>query len=127
MHSSSSIRIQKIQAHYRNGIKGDRHSGTRLLDIRERGLLKHGLPKGVEIANFRQFSPTSTEELADIQAKLHLPSNRRFFYQYDRYLDETSCYLLESHIGQLVRPPQKKVSHATNLPLDPLPHCLDVG
>ena len=57
----------KIQVFANRGVKGEVHYGsTRLADVRERELKSFGLPKGIEIANFRQFSTTSVEELKTI-------------------------------------------------------------
>lgn len=63
-------KIQLIQGH---GVKGDLHSGSRLLDVREHELLSLGFMKGMEIAPFRQVSIVSTEELKLIQEELGLP------------------------------------------------------
>ncbi len=71
--TSKSTPIPKIQAVIRHGIKGDRHAGARLLDVRERDLLAFGLPKGIEIANHREVSIVSTEELQEIATALDLP------------------------------------------------------
>lgn len=65
--SGVSKEVKKIQVFSNRGVKGDVHYGkTRLLDVRERQLKEFGLPKGIEIANFRQFSATSDEELKAI-------------------------------------------------------------
>lgn len=71
---SVSKDVEKIQAICRHGIKGDRHAGARLADVREKELLAFGLPKGMEIANHREFSVVSTEELAEIAAAMKLSS-----------------------------------------------------
>lgn len=66
--------VPKIQVTHRDGVKDDYHSGTRLIDVRERELLQHKLMKGGEIANHRHFSAVSVEELAEIQAALSIPA-----------------------------------------------------
>lgn len=69
--SGISEQVQKIQVFAGRGVKGDVHYGsTRLLDVREAQLLKHGLPKGIEIYNARQFSAISQEELDQIAQKM---------------------------------------------------------
>lgn len=68
-----STLIPKIQTVIRHGIKGDRHAGARLLDVRERALLEFGLPKGIAIANHREVSLVSREELDEIATALNLP------------------------------------------------------
>ncbi len=68
--TTSVPKIQLIRGH---GIRGDRHAGTRLVDIREREILSFGLPKGIEVANHREFSATSVEELAEIAHAMSLP------------------------------------------------------
>lgn len=65
--------VPKIQLVRGYGIKGDRHAGTRLLDVREKELRAFGLPVGIEIANYREFSAVSLEELEDIEKSLDLP------------------------------------------------------
>lgn len=68
-----SASMRKISAVRGHGIKGDRHAGARLADVREKALLSFGLSKGMEIANHREFSAISVEELAEIGALLQLP------------------------------------------------------
>lgn len=63
---------EKIQVIKNHGIKGDYHSGTRLADVREETLLSFGLPKGIEIANHREFSAISEEELEEIREAMKL-------------------------------------------------------
>jgi len=69
-----TTRAEKIRVFCGYGVKGDSHEGTRLADVREREWLGFGLPKGVEIANHRQFSAVSNEELFEIKSGLGLPS-----------------------------------------------------
>ncbi len=66
--------VNKIQVFANRGIKGEIHYGlTRLMDVREKELKSFGLPKGIEIANFRQFSATSAEELEEIAELMRIP------------------------------------------------------
>lgn len=58
-----STRAEKIQLIPRHGVKGDHHAGARLADVREKELLAFGLPKGIEIANHREATVVSVEEL----------------------------------------------------------------
>lgn len=67
--TTETQRIQVIKGH---GVKGDRHACVRLADVREREYLSFGLLKGGEIANFREISITSREELAEIAGALSL-------------------------------------------------------
>jgi len=67
-----SMAKKKICAVRGHGIANDAHAGTRLLDVRERVLLRHGLLKGMEIANHREFSAVSAEDLIEIGASLGL-------------------------------------------------------
>jgi hypothetical protein len=69
-----STGVKKIVVVRGHGVKGDSHAGARLADVRERELLAFGLPKGVEIANHREFSAVSAEELAEIGAAMGLPT-----------------------------------------------------
>jgi hypothetical protein len=66
--------MKKITVVRGHGIKGDSHAGARLADVREKELLAFGLPKGVEIANHREFSAVSVEELVEIGAAMGLPT-----------------------------------------------------
>jgi len=68
-----STQVKKIQAIRGYGIRSDVHAGTRLQDVRERELRKFGFSKGTEIANYREFSAVSLEELAEIATMLHIP------------------------------------------------------
>jgi hypothetical protein len=65
---------QKIQVVRGHGVRGDGHAGPRLVDARERELLDFGVSKGSEIANHREFSAVSDEELSEIAAGMDLPS-----------------------------------------------------
>ncbi len=68
-----SVRCAKVALLRGHGVQGDRHAGPRLADVREDDLLAFGLPKGMEIANHRQVSLVSTEELSDIAQAMGLP------------------------------------------------------
>lgn len=65
--------VPKIQAIRGYGIRGDRHAGTRLADVREKELLSFGFSKGIEVANYREFSAVSSEELTEIALLMNLP------------------------------------------------------
>ncbi len=68
-----TIPAPKIQVIRGYGIRGDRHAGTRLADVREKEFLSFGFSKGIEIANHREFSAVSVEELAEIAKAMSLP------------------------------------------------------
>lgn len=63
---------EKVSVILNHGFKGDSHAGARLADVREKALLEFGLPKGLEISNFREFSAVSTEELGQIAHNMGL-------------------------------------------------------
>ncbi len=65
--------VKKIQVIRGSGVRGDRHTGVRLADVREKVFLSFGFSKGVEIANFREFSAVSVEELSQIAQAMNLP------------------------------------------------------
>jgi hypothetical protein len=71
--SQVSTPVKKIQVIRNHGVRGDNHAGTRLADVREKELLEFGLPKGIEIANHREFSLVSIEELSSIASAMELP------------------------------------------------------
>ncbi len=68
-----TMSVPKIQVIREHGIRGDRHAGVRLADVREGAFLSFGLPKGIEVANYRQFSAVSVEELAKVTQAMSLP------------------------------------------------------
>ncbi len=70
-HISTSVR--HIDVLIREGIRGDSHAGRRLADAREKELLGLGLPKRIEIANFREFSAVSIEEMEQIAKAMDIP------------------------------------------------------
>jgi len=74
----TTMPVSKIQMIRGDGIRGDRHSGVRLLDVRERELLSFGFRKGTEIANYREFSAVSVEELGEIAQAMKLPEKIPF-------------------------------------------------
>lgn len=64
--SSMSMEVSSIQCFIGHGIKGDKHAEHRASDAREDVIKAFGLPKDIEVANVRQFSAISVEELAKI-------------------------------------------------------------
>jgi hypothetical protein len=71
-----SVPCEKVTAIRGFGFKGDRHAGTRISDVRE--WEQCGIPKGHEVANVREFSAISVEELTEIQEALALPDRIPF-------------------------------------------------
>ena len=69
---------KKISVVRGTGVRGDSHAGARLVDAREHALLDFGFAKGAEIANVREFSMVSVEELAEIAANMGLPNTVPF-------------------------------------------------
>jgi hypothetical protein len=69
-----STEVKKIQAVRGFGIRGDTHAGTRLADVRELEFRNFGFLKGTEIANLREFSAASVEELAEVAKVMMLPT-----------------------------------------------------
>jgi hypothetical protein len=67
-----STPVDKIQLIRGHGVRGDNHAGVRLADVREKAFLSFGFSKGAEIANYREFSAVSTEELAQIAKAMNL-------------------------------------------------------
>ncbi len=67
-----STSVPKIQLIRGRGVRGDNHAGVRLADVREREFLSFGFSKGVEIANHREFSAVSVEELAEVAQAMNL-------------------------------------------------------
>lgn len=68
--SSVSVAVSELRCFVGAGLEGDRHSGRRMVDAREDVARHIGLLKGVEIANLRQFSAVSAEELHDISKQM---------------------------------------------------------
>jgi hypothetical protein len=68
-----SYPIEKIQVIRHHGVRGDTHAGPRLCDVREASIRAHGIPKGTEIANTREFSAVSSEELEAIASAMGVP------------------------------------------------------
>ncbi|MDP2651170.1 MAG: hypothetical protein Q8O98_01115, partial [bacterium] len=68
------IEMPKIYAVVGHGIKGDKHAGVREMDARERELRLFGFREGHDIANLREFSSVSVEELETIGENLALPA-----------------------------------------------------
>ncbi len=75
---SVSTPVQKIQLIRGCGVRGDNHAGVRLADVREKELLSFGLTKGLEIANHREFSAVSLEDLGEITLSMSLPTQIPF-------------------------------------------------
>ncbi len=69
-----SMSVPKIQLIRGHGVRGDNHAGVRLADVREKELLSFGFLKGIEIANHREFSAVSIEELAKVAQAMGLPN-----------------------------------------------------
>lgn len=65
--------VDRLRVIAGEGIQGDRHAGTRLSDARETVLQKIGVGKEVPIANVRQFSAISIEELEAIAKAMGTP------------------------------------------------------
>jgi len=65
-HTATPVSADKLTFEVGHGIQGDRHSGARHSDVREKTLTKLGLRNGSLIANLRHFSAISTEELVEI-------------------------------------------------------------
>ncbi len=72
--SSISVPLKKIQLVRGHGVRDDNHAGMRLADSREIEFLSVGFSKGTEIANHREFSVVSAEDLNDIEHAMCLPS-----------------------------------------------------
>lgn len=70
--SIASTEVEKIQVIRGHGVRGDRHAGGRLMDVREKELRKFGFVKGTEIANLREFSAVSAEELKNVAAQMNI-------------------------------------------------------
>ncbi len=68
-----SRKLKKIQVLVGEGVKGDKHAGRRLSDVRDKDLQRFGIPKDTEVANHRQFSAVSAEELEEIARNLDIP------------------------------------------------------
>jgi hypothetical protein len=71
--SHISTPVEKINVLIREGVRGDIHAGRRLVDVREKELLSFGLPKRMEIANHREFSALSIEEMSEISQAMGVP------------------------------------------------------
>lgn len=60
------ISVEQLKLEIDRGIQGDKHSGSRFSDIREKTLMQLGFRKGTHIANMRHITAISVEELAEI-------------------------------------------------------------
>ena len=70
--SMISTPVKKIRVIRGHGVKDDSHAGVRLLDSRETALRSFTFHKGMEVANCREFSAVSVEELARIARGMKL-------------------------------------------------------
>jgi hypothetical protein len=66
--------FEKVKFFDGSGPERDKHSGRRLLDVRDREALGFGLIKGSEVFNMRQWSAVSVEESLQISTSLNIPS-----------------------------------------------------
>lgn len=72
--SIMSTEVEKIEVYVGSGVFGDRHAKPRrLVDAREPEFVKSWLGKGGEIANLRQFSAVSIEEMASVAKAMGIP------------------------------------------------------
>ncbi len=55
------------------GVRGDRHGGTRLSDVRDKVLKAIGVGKEVPTANVREFTAVAAEELQEVGATMGAP------------------------------------------------------
>ena len=69
---SVSQPVNELVCYVGLGIEGDKHAGRHMVDAREDVAREIGLPKGVEIANLRQFSAVSRHELDEISQRMGL-------------------------------------------------------
>jgi hypothetical protein len=72
--SLETTQVEKIRVIIGEGVRGDRHAGLRrFADVREKELRSFGFWKGTEIANQRQYSAVSLDDVQDIGVALGLP------------------------------------------------------
>jgi hypothetical protein len=72
--SLETAQVEKIRVIVGEGVHGDRHAGQRrFVDVREKELRAFGFWKGIEMANHRQFSAVSLEDLQYVGGTLELP------------------------------------------------------
>lgn len=76
--SGVSVAVSELRCFVGEGLEGDSHSGRRMVDAREDVARHIGLPKGVEIANLRQFSAVSVAELQQIGKQMGSSSDLAF-------------------------------------------------
>ena len=62
--------VSHLAAAIGEGLAGDRHAGPRFCDARETVLRQVGFAKGMPVANVRQFSAISVEELRVIAREM---------------------------------------------------------
>lgn len=70
---STSQEVDELEVLVGEGVRGDRHGGTRLSDVRETLLKEIGVGKEVPIANVRQFSAISSTDLMTIGGGMDTP------------------------------------------------------
>lgn len=68
---ADSVPVPELTVVVGEGIKGDSHGGTRLSDSREDVLKAIGVGKEVPVANVRQFSAISAEELRAVSEVMY--------------------------------------------------------
>lgn len=71
---SVSQEVDELVALVGEGLRGDRHGGTRLSDVRETVLKEIGVGKEVPIANVRQFTAVSQADLLVIAGSMNTPA-----------------------------------------------------
>lgn len=64
--------VRKAQFIVGHGVKGDWHAGARLADGREEEFLNFGHFKGIQVANFREFSAVSVEEMQEVASEMKI-------------------------------------------------------
>lgn len=68
---ADSVPVPELTILVDEGIRGDSHSGTRLSDSREDVLKAIGVGKEMPVANVRQFSAISAEELRGVSEAMY--------------------------------------------------------
>lgn len=66
--------VDRLRVFVGEGVQGDRHAGTRLSDARETVLQHIGVGREVPVANVRQYSAISVEDLIVIGSTMGTPS-----------------------------------------------------
>lgn len=68
-----SVEVPKLEVIVGEGVRGDRHAGQKLSDARETVLKKIGAGAEIPIANVRQWSAVSVEEMEAISERMGTP------------------------------------------------------